>query len=105
MLGEGLPIIIGDFSLILSPELLNWLADPIIFTITFFVVGLYYTKGSEPALGSILYMFFYATHILLVYLMSAIYPILWLVVLIGVIYIGLHITALVLFNSNQYYEG
>ena len=86
-LREGLPIMLGDSSLILSPELLNWLADPIIFTITFFVVGLYYAKGSEPALGSILYMLFYAIHIGLLYLMLTIYPMLWLIVLIAVLYI------------------
>ena len=98
-LGEGLTITIGEAPLLLSPELLNWIADPIIGAITFSVVGLYYIKGSAPAWGSILYMIFYAMHIGLLYLILWIYPIIWLMVLIGVIYMGLHIGASLL-SSN-----
>ena len=97
-LGEGLTITIGEIPLLLTPEILNWIADPIIAAITFGVVGLYYIKGSEPALGSILYMFFYAVHIGLLYLMLSVYPIIWLMVLIGVIYFVLHI-GMVYLNS------
>ncbi len=96
---------IGEAPLLLTPEILNWIADPIIAAITFGVVGLYYIKGSEPALGSILYMFFYAVHIGLLYLMLSVYPIIWLMVLIGIIYIGLHI-GMVYLNvkgSGRYY--
>ena len=82
--------------IILSPELLNWIADPIIAAFTFGIVGLYYISRSDPALGSILYMFFYAIHIGLLYLTLSIYPVFWLMVLIGIIYIGLHITAIIL---------
>lgn len=77
--------------LLLTPEILNWIADPIIAAITFGVVGLYYLKGSAPALGSILYMVFYAVHIGLLYLLLSIYPIIWLMVLLGTSYIILHI--------------
>ena len=90
-LGEGLTIPICEAPLFLTPEILNWIADPIIGAITFAVVGLYYTRGSEPALGSVLYMTFYAVHIGLLYLIFWIYPIIWLMILIGVIYMGLHI--------------
>ncbi len=85
--------------MLLTPEILNWIADPIIGAITFGVVGLYYIKGSEPALGSILYMIFYAVHIAVMYLMLWVYPIVWLMVLIGVIYILLHIGMLILGNK------
>ena len=95
-LGDGITIMIGEAPLLLTPEILNWIADPIIAAITFGVVGLYYIKGSEPALGSILYMVFYAVHIGLLYLMLSVYPIVWLMVLIGLAYIGLHICAIVL---------
>ena len=98
-LGEGLTITIGEAPLLLPPELLNWIADPIIAAITFAVVGLYYIKGSEPALGSILYMVFYAVHIGLLYLLLNIYPIIWLMIVVAVIYIALHITILVIKNS------
>ena len=95
-LGDGITIMIGEAPLLLPPEILNWIADPILAAITFGVVGLYYIKGSEPALGSILYMVFYAVHIGLIYLMLSVYPIVWLMVLIGVVYIGLHIGMIVL---------
>ena len=97
-LGEGLAVTIGGTPILLSPELLNWLADPIIAGFTFGVVGLYYISRSDPALGSILYMFFYALHIGLLYLILSIYPAFWLMVIIGVIYIGLHIAVIVLKN-------
>ena len=86
-LGEGLTIKLGESVVLLTPDLLNWVADPIIFAITFGVVGLYYTKGSEPALGSILYMFFYAVHIALLYLLLTIYPLIWLMVIVVIIYV------------------
>ncbi len=91
---------IGETPLLLTPEILNWIADPIIGAFTFCVVGLYYIKGSNPALGSILYMFFYAVHIGLLYLMLWIYPVVWLMVLIGIIYISLHIGMIVLNSKN-----
>ena len=86
-LGEGLIITIGESTMALSPELLNWIADPVIFAITFFVVGLYYTKGSLPVLGSFLYMFFYAVHIGMLYLLLTIYPLIWLMVILVVLYV------------------
>ena len=97
-LGEGLVITIGGAPVLLSPDFLNWIADPIIAGFTFGVVGLYYISRSDPALGSILYMFFYALHIGLLYLILSIYPTIWLMVLIGVVYIGLHMTMIVLRN-------
>ena len=99
VLGEGIPIIIGEVSFLLTPDILNWIADPVIGAITFIVVGLYYIKRSDPALGSILYMIFYAVHIGLLYLLLWVYPIVWLMVLIVGIYIGLHIVAVILNNN------
>lgn len=98
-MGDGLTIMIGEAPLLLTPEILNWIADPIIATITFGVVGLHYIKGSEPAFGSILYMFFYAVHIGLLYLILSVYPMVWVMVLIGAVYIGLHVGASLLSNN------
>lgn len=97
-LGEGLAVTIGGTPILLSPELLNRVADPIIAGFTFGVVGLYYISRSDPALGSILYMFFYALHIGLLYLILSIYPTIWLMVLLGVLYICLHVAVIVLKN-------
>ena len=95
-LGEGLVVTIREVPILLSPELLNWMADPIIAAFTFGIVGLYYISGSAPALGSILYMVFYALHIGLLYLILSLYPIIWLMVLVGVIDIGIHIGVIAL---------
>ncbi len=102
-LGEGLTIYIAESPLVLSPELLNWIADPITFSITFAIVGLYYARGSEPAVGSILYMFFYAVHIGLLYLVLSVYPMVWLMVIIGLLYVGLHIGAIILKAKADYF--
>ena len=97
VLGEGIVVSIGDIPFTLSPEILNWIADPIIFTVTFGIVGLYYIKGSAPALGSFLYMLFYCIHIgLLYFVLLYVYPTVWLMVVIGCVYIALHIGALVI---------
>lgn len=40
--------------------LYNWIAEPIIQITAFLLVGLVYRKGSNPALGSILYLLTYA---------------------------------------------
>ena len=95
-LGEGLVVTIGETPILLSPEFLNWIADPVVAAFTFGVVGLYYISRSAPALGSILYMFFYALHIGLLYLILSVYPAIWLMVLIGAIYVGIHIGVMVL---------
>ena len=95
-LGEGLVVTIGEAPILLSPELLNWIADPVIAAFTFGVVGLYYISRSDPAFGSILYMVFYALHIGLLYLILSFFPTIWLMILISVIYIGIHIAVIVL---------
>ena len=45
----------GNYSFII-----NWVAEPIIHFVAFKLVGVFYQKGSLPALGSILYLIMYA---------------------------------------------
>jgi len=40
--------------------LINWIAEPILHIIAYAIVGLFYSKGSAPLLGSIGYLFTYA---------------------------------------------
>lgn len=94
-LGDGITIILADFPFLLSPEILNWIADPIISGMTFLIVGLYYMRGSAPALGSILYMVFYTIHIGLLYLLLSIYPLFWLMIVIVLLYIMIHILLII----------
>lgn len=42
--------------------LLNVIVEPFVHSITFAIVGLFYKRGSEPALGSFLYLLFYFVH-------------------------------------------
>ena len=43
-----------------SAVLINWIAGIVIVPITYVIVGLVYEKGSEPAVGSLLYLVTYA---------------------------------------------
>lgn len=70
----------------------NILAEPLLHIITFSIVGSYYRKGIEsPAVGSILYLFFYWVHTGLLMLMG---HFAWNKVIIAIIviaYLGVHI--------------
>lgn len=90
-LGEGLAIFLGESPLLLSPNLLNWFAEPIMHLITYIIVGLYYERASCPALGSFLYLLFYCIHTWIIWLMSLAGFDTWAVVLIIVTYVGCHI--------------
>ena len=102
-LGTGLNIRIGARNLLLTPEILNWAADPIIYLLTFAVVGLYYRRGTAPVLGSCLYMVFYCIHIGLLYLILSCYPMIWLMITIAIVYIALHISLIVLKNRLSWW--
>lgn len=70
VLGEGKIVNIGEMSILLPPELLNIIAEPIMHIVTFSVVGLFYARGNNPIWGSGLYLFVYGVHILLIWLMA-----------------------------------
>lgn len=44
VLGDGLVVKIGEAPMALPPEILNWIAEPFMHTVTFAVVGLYYIE-------------------------------------------------------------
>jgi len=89
-LGDGLIVNIGETSILLPPGVLNWVAEPIMHMVTFAIVGLYYDRGSAPALGSFLYLLFYCIHTFLLWLMSLAGFSTWAVVVIVVLYIACH---------------
>ena len=100
-LGDGLVVNMGEISMLLPPEALNWAAEPIMHGITFVIVGLYYERGSAPALGSFLYLIFYCIHTFLLWLMSVAGFATWAITLIVVLYIGCHIG--VKWLQNRYF--
>mgnify|MGYP006932497471 CR=1 FL=1 len=97
-LGEGLTVTIDKTPMLLSPVLLNWIAEPCLHAITFAVVGLYYHRGENPAAGSGLYLLFYCIHTFIIWLMSLAGFATWAVVLILVGYVVCHVLAGVLRN-------
>lgn len=42
--------------------LMNYIIEPLLHTLTYTVVGIFYKRGSFPAMGSVLYLFFYTIH-------------------------------------------
>lgn len=89
-LGAGLVINMGEMQIVLSPEVLNLVAESFVHMVTFSVVGLYYNRGSAPAIGSVLYLVFYCIHIFILYLVSLAEFKMWAVVTIVVLYILCH---------------
>lgn len=95
-LGDGVVINIDHTPILLTPGVLNWVAEPFLHVVTFVVVGLYYDKGSAPAFGSFLYLFIYCVHTFLLWLMSLAGFSIWVVLLIVVLYVGCHVGLTVL---------
>lgn len=89
-LGDGLQVEICNVSVVLPPSLLNWLAEPIMWVVTYGVVGMYYQRGSAPALGSFLYLLFFCIHTGLVHLMALADFNKWIVAFLVALYIGCH---------------
>lgn len=98
-LGEGITVTISGAELLLTPDVLNWIAGGVLPTITFLVVGIYYISRSCPAWGSILYMVFFCIHTALLYLICMAYPSTFLIILILVGYIAIHIGLITLGNK------
>lgn len=79
----------GDYAIII-----NWIAEPIIHTLAFGLVGLIYIHGSAPALGSILYLITYSLITGILLLMN-IFSFAWwwiaiiVIAIVGII-IGIH---------------
>ena len=99
VLGDGIIATIGGSEILLTPDLLNWIAGAILPAFTFLIVGMYYISGSCPAAGSILYMVFFCIHTFILYLMSWAYPSIFLIVLILIAYIALHVAINVISNK------
>lgn len=83
-----------------TPTILNWIAEPIIYVITFALVGLYYTKGFDsPVKGSFLYLIFYIIHFGLLWVMACFNFSIVAVILVLLGYAFLHIAFIILKNK------
>lgn len=91
-LGEKFNVTLFNITLPLTPDIANWIAEPVLHLLAFGITGLYYARGyNDPAVGSFLYLLFYAIHTLILMLMSAAGFAWWAVVLLVISYIAGHI--------------
>lgn len=102
-LGERFTLTVSSVAITLTPDIANWIAEPILHAVTFAIVGIYYSKGeNEPALGSFLYLLFYAVHVGLIHIVSS-FGFDWVaIIIVLVLYVALHIGINVLKNKLAY---
>ena len=74
-----------------NAELINLLVGGVFVPLSYFMVGLIYERGSEPAWGSILFTVVYAINTGVTYLVCMAYPSTWLMTLIVVAYFALYL--------------
>ena len=90
-LGEGLQVTIEGNPIVLHPEVLNLIASLFLPTVTYLVVNFYYQKGSNPALGSFLYLVFFIVHNWLLKIMCGFGFTKLAVCIVGGVYILCHV--------------
>ena len=71
-----------------SALLINWIAGIIMAPITYLIVGLVYEKGSEPAVGSLLYLVTYALQTGVLCVMGIFSFAWWWILILVVVFIG-----------------
>ena len=99
-LGEIFDVTLFDITLKLTPDILNWIVEPGLHLLAFGVAGIYYVRGlQDPAVGSLLYLVFYALHTGLLMLMSAAGFAWWAVIPLIVLYVLGHIGVNILRDS------
>ncbi len=71
-----------------SAVLINWIAGIVMAPITYVIVGLVYEKGSEPAVGSLLYLVTYALLTGVLCVMSIFSFAWWWILILVAVFIG-----------------
>lgn len=82
-----------------NAELINWIVGGAFVPLSFFMTGLFYDRGNEPAIGSLLFLVIYAVNTGIAYLVFLAYPMIWLMIEIVVLYF-----ALIVFLSSKWHE-
>ena len=90
-LPEPFNITVMTTQIAIPADLLNWIVEVPLHLITFAIVGLYYEKGSNPAIGSLLYMLFYCIHTAMLYIMACFQFVPIAVVMTLIVYISAQI--------------
>ncbi len=71
-----------------SALLINWIAGIVMAPITYLIVGLLYEKGSEPVLGSLLYLVTYALLTVFLCVMGVFSFAWWWILILVAVFIG-----------------
>lgn len=96
---DGTVITISGIDIAVIPELMNYIIEAPLHTITFALAGLYYKKSyNMPAIGSILYFVFYCIHVGILYIMCKYSFSMLPCIAIIVLYIVFHIVLKLLAN-------
>lgn len=82
--------------------IINLIVEPLLHLFTYKVVGLYYAKGSMPALGSFLYLVVYIIHVGLLFLMGVFQWNIIAIISIFILYIAIHVYINIKINSISY---
>lgn len=71
-----------------SAVLINWIAGIVIASITYLIVGLVYEKGSDPAVGSLLYLITYSLLTGILYILGIFSFAWWWIMILVVVFVG-----------------
>lgn len=103
VLGESFTINLFGIPIVMEPFTFNFfIMSAILYSITFPVVGLYYTKRSNKAWGSFLYLMFYCIHTGLLFIMSWFKFSIPAIVIVLIGYVLLHVGYNCLKNKFRY---
>lgn len=84
-----------------NAEIINLIVGGALVPLSYLMTGFIYDKGSEPALGSILFLVVYAINTGVIYLVCLAFPLVWLMILIGIVYIVLFVFLSVIIRKNR----
>lgn len=84
-----------------NAEIINLLVGGAFVPLSYFMTGFIYDKGSEPAIGSILFLVVYAINTGVTYLVCLAYPLEWLMILIGAAYFAIFVILSVIIRKNR----
>lgn len=77
--------------------LINYAIEPLLHLVTFFIVGLFYNRGSAPAFGSFLYLSFYCINVGLIQLWAKFGA----TPIVGAIIVSLYIAAIITISNRR----
>lgn len=88
----------NPFATVKYGSIINVIIEPILYKLTYSIVGIYYSKNSNPVCGSLLYFFFYLIHVGILHLFVAFD---WNMIIVAVI-VTVYIFMLILLSKIKY---